>query len=80
MILDCWELVKMRLFSSSRLSDDLEKTIQKICELLLRYCIEKPNNNRELFNQILDVGVRALQSRPNDIFFNKLIDFAFKNR
>jgi pentatricopeptide repeat domain-containing protein 1 len=55
----------------------MDKTIQKVCELLLRACIESPN---VLFNEVLSVGVRALSSRPNDIFFNKLIDFAFKNK
>jgi len=47
--------------------------------MLLRQAIERRDSNwYQLITEILNEGV--FQLRPSDIFFNKLIDFAFRNK
>ncbi|KAM3136824.1 hypothetical protein pb186bvf_011083 [Paramecium bursaria] len=78
LINECWELLrtKLKVIVSQELRDEWEKTAQKICDLLLRHMIE--GNQSELLEQVLNEGVSQLH--PTDIFFNKLIDYAFKNK
>jgi len=65
--------------------EDWEKTVQKVCENLLRNMIENSGKSKQITNlgrveEILNLGIKPLVQRPNDIFFNKLIDYSFKNK
>lgn len=81
---DCWALLysKIEATVSENIKEDWEKTIQKICEMLLRNLIENSKKEQQLalIQEILNHGVKNLNNRPNDIFFNKLIDFSFKHK
>ncbi|CAD8078724.1 unnamed protein product [Paramecium sonneborni] len=81
LVAECWELLKLKLNLQieDSLKDEFEKTAQKICDMLLRQLIELSGTNnqwQQIFNQVLYEGVINLH--PSDIFFNKLIDYAFR--
>ncbi|CAD8168911.1 unnamed protein product [Paramecium octaurelia] len=78
---ECWELLKLKLARQidESVKDEFEKTAQKICDMLLRQLIELSSSNNQwyqIFNEVLYEGVINLH--PSDIFFNKLIDYAFR--
>ncbi|CAD8156687.1 unnamed protein product [Paramecium octaurelia] len=78
---ECWELLKSKLNRQidESIKDEFEKTAQKICDMLLRQLIELSSSNAQwyqFFNEVLYEGVINLH--PTDIFFNKLIDYAFR--
>lgn len=54
------------------------RIVHKIFEQLLKGCISKPSISFNYAFQILS-SLKMLTMKPNDIFFNKLIDFASKN-
>ncbi|CAD8084529.1 unnamed protein product [Paramecium sonneborni] len=80
---ECWDLLKFKLNReiNESIKDEFEKTAQKICDMLLRQLIELSNQNNhwlKVFNEVLNEGVIKLH--PSDIFFNKLIDYAFRKQ
>ncbi|CAD8172285.1 unnamed protein product [Paramecium octaurelia] len=83
LVAECWDLLKFKLSKeiNESIKDEFEKTAQKICDMLLRQLIELSNSNNhwvKLFNEVLNEGVINLH--PSDIFFNKLIDYAFRKQ
>lgn len=79
---ECWAMLQERLpIRIESIKEEWEKTAQKICDLLLRQLVEMVSQNEvwgTLIKEVLYKGVATL--RPSDIFFNKLIDYAFRKK
>lgn len=67
-----------QFLSSINCNSENSKIIHKIFEELLKGCIMKPQLPLNYAFQLLNL-LKILTIKPNDIFFNKLIDFASKN-